>query len=58
MNCPACNATDTIKWIPPRYECSECGHEITRREMQMELEARWDNWLASPPDPADLEVTP
>lgn len=50
MNCPACNAKDTMKWVPPGYECWECGYELTRRDLQRELESDWDNWLAAPPE--------
>ena len=50
MDCPACNTTNMMRWMPPRYECRECGHELAKREYQREVENDWDNWLASPPD--------
>jgi len=51
MNCPACFALDSIKWEPPRYACLVCGHELTKREYQREIESDYDRWLADPPGP-------
>ena len=53
MNCPACNAKNSMRWTPPRYTCEECGHELTGREYDRGVQSDWDAFLASPPKEED-----
>lgn len=52
MNCPACLSKNSVKWklAAYAYVCRLCGHEVTRREYEIEIRGRYDDWLSNPPE--------
>jgi hypothetical protein len=58
MNCPTCNAANSVRWVPPRYKCRECGHDLTRRKYERGVLHDWGRFLPVPPEvakSADIE---
>ena len=50
MNCPACDAKNSMRWTPPTYTCRECDHELARREYDRAIGGDWDKFLSEPPE--------
>ena len=52
MECPLCLGENNMHRTmhDGAVACRKCGHEMTPREYNREVENDYDRWLASPPE--------